>query len=148
MEPDDAGLQPQTGAEPGELREIDGGGGGESAAKRPKRGGTPFFPFVGSRNSGKRSHHRPTGIFHRRRKTSNLEKYFSFLLLTVNPAGSFHTASRLVRLHRAAHLPCLRISFTTNKIIKRGVITNISNKTPQTNVAIGPKFENSMPNAE
>ena len=27
MEPDDAGLQPQTGAEPGELREIDGGGG-------------------------------------------------------------------------------------------------------------------------
>ena len=27
MEPDDAGLQPQTGVEPGELREIDGGGG-------------------------------------------------------------------------------------------------------------------------
>ena len=27
MEPDDAGLQPQTGAEPGGLRKIDGGGG-------------------------------------------------------------------------------------------------------------------------
>ena len=97
MEPDDAGLQPQTSLKFGELREIDASGGGKSAAKRLKRGGRPFFPFVGSRNSGKRSHHPPTGIFHRGRKTSNLEKYFSFLLLTVNPAGSFHTASRLVR---------------------------------------------------
>jgi hypothetical protein len=96
MEPDDAGLQPQTSLKFGELRETDASGGGESAAKRLKRGGRPFFPFVGSRNSGKRSHHRPTGIFHRGRKTSNLEKYFSFLLLTVNPAGSFHTASRFV----------------------------------------------------
>jgi hypothetical protein len=47
MEPDDPGLQPQTGVEPGELREIDASGGGESAAKRLKRGGRPFFPFVG-----------------------------------------------------------------------------------------------------
>jgi hypothetical protein len=27
VDPDDAGLQPQAGVEPGELREIDGGGG-------------------------------------------------------------------------------------------------------------------------
>ena len=40
---DDAGLQPQTGVEPGELREIDASGGGESAAKRLKRDGRPFF---------------------------------------------------------------------------------------------------------
>jgi hypothetical protein len=48
---------------------------------------------------GKRSHHSPTGIFHLGRKTSNREKYFSPPLLTVNPAGSFHTASRFVRKH-------------------------------------------------
>ena len=58
MESDDAGLQPQTSVEPGELREIDvhpsqncfGGqasGGGKSPAKSLNRGGTPFFPFVG-----------------------------------------------------------------------------------------------------
>jgi hypothetical protein len=32
VEPDDAGLQPQAGAEPGELREIDGG----SRLKEPR----------------------------------------------------------------------------------------------------------------
>jgi hypothetical protein len=58
MESDDPGLQPQTGAEPGQLREIDvhpsqncfGGqasGGGKSPAKSLNRGGRPFFPFVG-----------------------------------------------------------------------------------------------------
>jgi hypothetical protein len=41
--------QPQTGAEPGELREINGGGGGESPAKRLNRGGRPFFSFVSHR---------------------------------------------------------------------------------------------------
>jgi hypothetical protein len=40
---DDPGLQPQTGVEPGKLREIDGGGGGESAAKRLKWGGSALF---------------------------------------------------------------------------------------------------------
>ena len=44
---DDAGLQPQTSVEPGELREIDGGGGSKSTAKRLNRGGRPFFSFVG-----------------------------------------------------------------------------------------------------
>ena len=33
-------------------------------------------------------------------------------------------------------------------MMNKGVITNISNKTPQANVAIGPKFENSRPSAE
>ena len=47
MESDDAGLQPQTSLKFGELRETDASGGGESAAKRLKRGGRPFFPFVG-----------------------------------------------------------------------------------------------------
>jgi hypothetical protein len=58
MESDDAGLQPQTSVEPGELREIDvhpsqncfGGqasGGGKSPAKSLNRGGRPFFSFVG-----------------------------------------------------------------------------------------------------
>jgi hypothetical protein len=47
VEPDDSGLQPQTGAEPGELREIDGGGGSKSAAKRLNRGGRPLFSYVG-----------------------------------------------------------------------------------------------------
>ena len=37
------GLQPQTGAEPGKLREIDAGGGGESVAKRLNRGGGALF---------------------------------------------------------------------------------------------------------
>ena len=36
-------LQPQTGVEPGELRETDGGGRGESAAKGLKWGGGAFF---------------------------------------------------------------------------------------------------------
>ena len=54
---DDPGLQPQTGlrravagfvpakagVEPGELRETDGGGGGESAAKGLKLGGSALF---------------------------------------------------------------------------------------------------------
>ena len=44
---DDAGLQPQTGVEPGELREIDASSGSKSSAKRLKRGGRPFFSFVG-----------------------------------------------------------------------------------------------------
>jgi hypothetical protein len=44
---DDAGLQPQTSAEPGELREIDASSGSKSSAKRLKRGGRPFFSFVG-----------------------------------------------------------------------------------------------------
>ena len=43
MEPDDAGLQPQTGAEPGELRETDGGGGSKSSAMRLKPGLRPLF---------------------------------------------------------------------------------------------------------
>jgi len=47
MEPDDAGLQPQTGAEPGELQEIDASGGGKSPAKRLKSGRPALFPFVG-----------------------------------------------------------------------------------------------------
>ena len=34
MEPDDPGLQPQTGAKPGELREIDGGGGLKARRQR------------------------------------------------------------------------------------------------------------------
>ena len=42
---DDPGLQPQTGAEPGEFREIDDGGGGESSAKRLKPGGGALFSF-------------------------------------------------------------------------------------------------------
>ena len=42
---DDAGLQPQTGAQPGELREVDGGGGDESPAKRLKLGGGVLFSF-------------------------------------------------------------------------------------------------------
>jgi hypothetical protein len=46
---DDAGLQPQTSAEPGELRETDGGGRSESAAKRLNPGGGALFPLVGSR---------------------------------------------------------------------------------------------------
>ena len=91
------GLQSQTGAEPGELRKIDGGGGGENAANGLRPPGRAVFPFVGSRNSGKCSHHSPTGIFLLGGKTSNREKYFSLPPLTVNPTGSFHTASRLVR---------------------------------------------------
>jgi hypothetical protein len=43
VELDDPGLQSQTGAEPGKLREIDGGGGGESAAKGLKWGGSALF---------------------------------------------------------------------------------------------------------
>jgi hypothetical protein len=110
-EPDDPGLQPQmglrravagfvhtkAGVEPGELRETHGSGRSKSPAKSLNRGGRPFFSFVGSRNSGKGSHHSPTGIFHLGRTTSNREKYFPSLLLTVNPARSFHTASRVVR---------------------------------------------------
>jgi len=93
-----AGFVPaKAGVEPGELRETDVGSRSESPAKRLKRAAAPFFSFVGSRNSGKCSHHSPAGIFHLGRKTSNREKYFPFLLLTVNPAGSFHTASRFVR---------------------------------------------------
>jgi hypothetical protein len=34
MEPDDAGLQSQTSVEPGELREIDGGGGLKGRRRR------------------------------------------------------------------------------------------------------------------
>ena len=44
---DDAGLQLEAGTQPGELREIDGGGGSKSSVKRLNRGGGPFFPFVG-----------------------------------------------------------------------------------------------------
>jgi hypothetical protein len=47
VESDDPGLQSQTGAEPGELRETDGSGGGKSAAKSLNRGGRPLFSFVG-----------------------------------------------------------------------------------------------------
>jgi hypothetical protein len=58
VEPDDAGLQSQTGLKPGKLREINGvglpsavpvrrTGGSKSAAKRLNRGGGPFFSFVG-----------------------------------------------------------------------------------------------------
>jgi hypothetical protein len=42
-----------------------------------------------------------TGTFHLGRKTSNRKKYFSSPLLIVNPAGSFHTASRLVGRQRS-----------------------------------------------
>ena len=47
VEPDNAGVQPQTSLKSGELREIDGGGGSKSPAKSLNRGGGPFFPFVG-----------------------------------------------------------------------------------------------------
>src|SRR5450756_1940052 len=43
VEPDDAGLQLETGVEPGELRETDAGGGSESPAKSLKRGGGALF---------------------------------------------------------------------------------------------------------
>ena len=46
MEFDDPGLQPQTGAQPGQLRETDVGGRGESAAKRLKWAAAPFFPLA------------------------------------------------------------------------------------------------------
>ncbi len=43
VESDDAGLQSQTGLEPGELREIDGRRGSESSTKRLKLAGGAFF---------------------------------------------------------------------------------------------------------
>src|SRR5207244_12957616 len=57
-------------------------------------------------------------------------------------AEQFHavSASRLMTLLRF-----LRIIFIMNRMKKRGVTTNISNATHQKNVAIGPRFENSMP---
>jgi len=45
MEPDDPGLQLQTGLKSGELREINASGGGKNAAKGLKRGGRPLFSF-------------------------------------------------------------------------------------------------------
>ena len=45
VELDDPGVQPQTSVEPGELRETDDGGGGESSAKRLKPGGSALFSF-------------------------------------------------------------------------------------------------------
>src|SRR5208337_3504710 len=46
VEPDDAGVQPQTGAEPGELRETDGGGRGKSPADGLNGRAKPFFRLV------------------------------------------------------------------------------------------------------
>src|ERR1700690_2750283 len=43
MEPDDPGLQPQTGAQPGKLREIDDRSGCESPATGLNRAATPIF---------------------------------------------------------------------------------------------------------
>ena len=42
---DHANLQPQTGAQLGELRETDGGGGRESPTKRLNPGGDALFSF-------------------------------------------------------------------------------------------------------
>ena len=97
MESDDAGLQPQTSVEPGELREIDGSGGGESPAKRLNQGGTPFFPFVGEVivPGGY-----PYGPNLWKTKTGDLNfrpPVKLFLRPSLALRWSFHTASRLVR---------------------------------------------------
>jgi hypothetical protein len=81
----------------GELREIDVGGGGESTAKSLKRGGGPFFPFVGEGIL-------PDGYLYELNlwKTKPAIRTFGppvklFLRLLLAPRRSFHTASRLVR---------------------------------------------------
>src|ERR1039458_10324996 len=48
VELDDAGLQPQTGLEPGELRETHGRSGSKNAANGLKRAATPFFFLLGT----------------------------------------------------------------------------------------------------
>jgi len=59
MESDDAGLQSQTGLEPGELRETHGGGGSKSPAKRLKGAGRAFFSFTGCGIFPTRCRHQP-----------------------------------------------------------------------------------------
>ena len=91
MEPDDAGLQSQTGVEPGELREIDGGGGLKARRQRlPAKkwpvptynpGNSPPQPECLASDSTKKQ----TSHFHSNPFASPLG------------SDSFHTASRLVR---------------------------------------------------
>ena len=59
MESDDAGLQSQTGVEPGELREIDAISRSKSAAKGLNRGGPALFTFVAPINLGDGYPHGP-----------------------------------------------------------------------------------------
>jgi len=97
VEPDDPGLQLETGVEPGELRETHGGGGGETPAKRLKGVAALFFPFAGSRIYPSRC---PYGSNLWKTKTDDLKNrppVKLFLRLLPAPRRSFHTASRFVR---------------------------------------------------
>jgi transposase len=96
MEPDDSGLQPQTGPQPGELREINGGGGRKSPAKGLKSGGGALFWF-GANHIGPSCCPHRCGLDpakNRRPKLLDHRPIFCHLL-----RQTFHTASRLVRLN-------------------------------------------------
>src|SRR5665647_2460844 len=93
MEPDDAGLQPQTRLEPGELREIDGGGGLKSPAATPaleKSGQRPPITLGTHPSPGYSIRFAPPG-------NSATIKLPPAQPSTCPLAGGFHTTSRLVR---------------------------------------------------
>jgi transposase len=99
VEPDDAGLQPQTGAEPGKLREIDASSGSKSSAKRLNRGGRPFFLLLAM--SSFRTAIRTNRISGKQKPAIRTfgPPVKLFLRPSLAPRRSFHTASRFVRPH-------------------------------------------------
>src|SRR5208283_2409184 len=94
VESDDAGLQPQTGAEPGELRQIDGGGGRKKAANGLKWAGEALFSFSGPRIFLRR-YPDPFDLYPTKNRRPELLDHRHIFF---HPSRqSFYTASRFVR---------------------------------------------------
>jgi len=99
VEPDDPGLQLEAGVEPGELRETDGRGGGESPAKRLKWAGGVFLRRYCRMHPGgcadglESPPKKQTGDLNFRPPVK------LFLRLSLKSRRSFHTASCFVRPH-------------------------------------------------
>src|SRR2546429_8190842 len=89
MEPDHAGLQSETGAEPGQLRETEGGG-------ELKHRAAVFSPSCGCGSDRRASEHQPAPHSGNLKSKTQNQKVFLRWLADSKTAKRFHTGSRSV----------------------------------------------------
>src|SRR5947208_14585086 len=100
MEPDHAGLQSETGAEPGQLRETDGGG-------ELKHRAAVFSPSCGCGSDRRASEHQPAPHSENLKSKTQNQKVFLRWLADSKTAKRFNTCSRVIRRSRPA-IPQMR----------------------------------------